>query len=95
MPQVRDGSDEIAKLARTLVALVGATGGFLKSKYPCPSAVCALIDAIAALGALLPSAEAMMLDFGGTNAAVLDNPETIPGINPAAPAPPTFVPPEP
>lgn len=95
MPQVRDGSDKISQLARALIALVGTFGGILKAKYPPPSAVSALVDAIAALALLLPAADAQMLDFGGDNADVLDDPTTIKGINPAADAPPTFVPPEP
>lgn len=95
MPQVRDGSNKISLLARALIAIVGATGSFLKSKYPPPSAVSTLIDAILALAPLLANAEAQMLDFGGDNASVIENPETIAGINPAASAPPEFVPPEP
>lgn len=95
MPQVRDGSDKISNLARILIQLCATFGGALKAKYPPPSAVATLIDAIAALGTLLPAADAQMLDYGGTNAPVLDNPETITGINPAADAPPVFVPPEP
>lgn len=95
MPQVRDGSNEISTLARQLVALVGLFGGQLKAAYPPPSAVSLLVDAIAALATLLPAADAQMIDYGGSNEAIILDPENIPGKNPAAPAPPTFVPPEP
>ena len=91
MAQTRDGSDKIVRLARALVILVTTFAGALKAKYPGTNPVSLLIDAIIALGALLPAAEAVMLDYGGSNEAVIVTPEDAKGIDPLAPAAPVFV----
>ena len=84
----RDGGDKIVKLAKALVVLTTQFAGLLKAKFPPPSPIASLIDAIIALGALLPAAEGQVFDFGGTNEDPLADPDNIPGINPSAPLPP-------
>jgi len=80
----RDGGNKVVFLAKTLVILVATFGGYLKQKYGATSAIGLLIDAIAALGELLPDAEALVVEYGGDNDVPETDPESILGINPGA-----------
>lgn len=89
----RDAGNKIVKFAKILVTLVTTFGGYLKQKYGADSPIGLLIDAIIALGALLPDADALVVEYGGNNDTPETDPEHIIGIRPGAPEPPD--PPEP
>lgn len=84
----RDGGNRVVIAARALVILVQTFGGALIQKYGANSAIGLLIAAILNLGALLPSADAQVFEYGGNNEAIELDPNAIPGIDEGAPAPP-------
>lgn len=86
--RTRDGGEKIVKLAKALIVLVQVWANVLIKKYGAESAIGLLITAILALGNLLPDAEDQVLDIGGNNAPVLDDPTTIAGVDVDAPPPP-------
>lgn len=92
MPQniVRDGGNKIVLAARALVILVQTFAGALIQKYGANSAIGLLIAAILNLASLLPAADAEVIEYGGDNDIPEADPGEIVGINPAAPAPPSF-----
>lgn len=84
----RDGGNKIVMAARALVILVQTFGGVLIQKYGATSAIGLLITAILNLATLLPAADALVVDYGGDNVAIVADPAEIVGINPSASAPP-------
>lgn len=84
----RDAGNKIVQAAKILVTLVTTFGGYLKQKYGATSAIGLLVDAIIALGALLPDADALVVEYAGENEVPETTPGEILGINPTAPAPP-------
>lgn len=79
MPVMRDGGDKIVKLAQALILITQKFAGILKAKFPPPSPISALIDAILALSVLLPAAEGQVFDYGGQNEPVEADPNDVQG----------------
>ena len=81
----RDGGNKIVKAAKILVILVQTFSAYLIQKYGANSAIGLLITAILNLAPLLPSAEAMVVEYSGENEPIELDPSAIPGIDPSAP----------
>jgi hypothetical protein len=82
----RDGGNKIVIAAKALVVIVQTFSAYLILKYGANSAIGLLIQAILNLAPMLPSAEAMVVEYDGANDPIILDPSTIPGLDPSAPA---------
>jgi len=84
----RDGIDKLVKLGKAMCALVATFAPLLIKKYPDNPTIIALLAAISGVCALLPEVESEFLIDTGLNQDPLEDPATIPGIDPGKPAAP-------
>lgn len=88
--RTRDGLASIQKIARMACGVASWAAPIIRLKYRAQPAILALMDTIELLCSQLPAVDAALLDMGN-NQDVIDDPTTIPGIDPGAlppPAPP-------
>lgn len=90
----RDGTASLLKLATLVCGITNAFGYIIEAKYPADSPIGLLYTTAKLLCTQLPAARDYMYDPQGGNDIPEDNPELIPGINPAAPPPPAIPDPE-
>lgn len=88
---VRDGVPALDKLARDLCRILSVFGPIIRQKYSGNAALMTALVAAEGMCALLPEALHEVMTVEGDNSDPLENPETIPGVNPSAPP---FIPPE-
>lgn len=81
----RDGLDKLVKLGKLLCRTVQVFTPILLKKYPDNELIKDLIAAINAVCLLLPDVENEFLVKTGDNSDPLDDPESVPGINPGLP----------
>lgn len=85
--RTRDGLASLRKFARLICGVTSWAAPIIELKYRNNAAVLALLAACQEVCNLLPAADAALIE-GGANDEILDDPLSIPGIDPAAPAPP-------
>ena len=82
----KDGIDKLIKLAKAMCATVALFSSIIVKKYPDNELINSLLAAIAVVCALIPEIESNFLESTGDNSDVISDPESIPGIDPTAPA---------
>lgn len=81
----KDGLTKLIKLAKAMCATVALFSGILIKKYPDNELIAQLLAAIAVMCALIPEIEGTMFPPEGTNDLPLEDPDSIPGIDPSRP----------
>lgn len=81
----RDGLDKIVKLGKAMCKAVLLFTPILLKKYPDNETIANLLAAINVVCQLLPDVENEFLAPEGTNEDPLEDPSSIPGINPSLP----------
>jgi len=81
----RDGLDKLIKLAKAMCQTVALFAPILIAKYPDNALITALLAAIQTVCNLIPEVEGTFLIDTGQNEPIIDNPESIAGLDPTAP----------
>lgn len=82
----RDGSNKLVLLAKSLLALVVAWQGQILRNFPDNSAIKNLLEAILALAPLLAEAEQDLIEYGGQNDPIIEDPTQAGGYGGGVPS---------